>query len=275
MSGTLYIVATPIGNLGDMSPRAIETLKSVTLIAAEDTRHSKPLLQHFGINTATCAYHEHNEAQQTRKLIEKLQNDESIALISDAGTPLINDPGFYLVAEALQHAISVIPIPGPSAVVTALSIAGLPTDRFVYEGYLPAKSGARKKKLDQIKNEARTLVFYETPHRIKEAIQDIAAVLGDKRRMTLARELTKQFEQIVQGDVSTIMQQLDDDTIKQKGEFVIVVEGQAAQIIEDAEIIRIYELLTEKMSAKDAVALTAKITGKNKNAVYEISLRDN
>lgn len=273
MSGILYIVATPIGNLGDMGSRAVEILKSVSLIAAEDTRHSKSLLQHFGINTNTCAYHEHNEEKQTNNLIEKLQNDESIALISDAGTPLINDPGFRLVSAAVALDIPVVPVPGPSAVITALSVAGLPTDRFVYEGYLPAKSGARKKKLSLLINEPRTLVFYETPHRIQDSIRDIATVFGETRRITLARELTKQFEQIVHGDINAIMQQIENDTIKQKGEFVIVIEGAEETVIDDAEILRIYQLLAEKMSPKDAVVLTANITGKNKNAVYEISLK--
>ena len=273
MNGTLYIVATPIGNLGDMSPRAVEILKSVAIIAAEDTRHSKPLLQHFGIKTDTCAYHEHNEDKQTGALIETLKNNESVALISDAGTPLINDPGFRLVASALENGITVTPVPGPSAVITALSVAGLPTDRFVYEGYLPAKTSARKTKLEQLKHEPRTIIFYETPHRITEAMNDIVTVFGETRRMTLARELTKKFEQIVHGESKSIQQQLLDDRIKQKGEFVIVINGMEETALADVEVLRIQNILEEKLSTKDAAALTAKITGRKKNEIYELSLK--
>lgn len=272
MNGTLYIVATPIGNLGDMSPRAVEILKSVDLIAAEDTRHSRPLLQHFAINTPMYAYHEHNEIEQTVKLIERLNNGESIAIISDAGTPLINDPGYRLVAAAHEHNITVSPVPGSSAVITALSVAGLPTDRFVYEGYLVAKSGSRKKQLEQLQQESRTIVFYETPHRIKEALDHIAEVFGNDRQMTIARELTKQFEQIVHGDVESIRQLLADGIIKPKGEFVIVIDGIKDITVEEAEVIRIYKILSGKLSSKDAVVLTAEITGMKKNAVYELSL---
>ncbi len=272
VTATLYIVATPIGNLGDISQRAIDTLKQVDLVAAEDTRHSRPLLQQFGITTSLCAYHEHNEQEQTSKLIEKLQAGESIALISDAGTPLINDPGYKLVAAAHDQQIPVVPIPGASAVIAALSASGLATVRFTYEGYLPAKSEARKKCLAEQLHEARTMVFYETPHRIQDAIKDIQTVFGDERRITVARELTKQYEQIVRDSISNIAKQLNDETIKAKGEFVIIIEGAEAVAVDDAEALRIQSILAETMSTKDAAALTARITGRKKNEIYKLAV---
>jgi 16S rRNA (cytidine1402-2'-O)-methyltransferase len=272
LSGLLYIVATPIGNLGDISERAIEILKQVDLIAAEDTRHSNTLLQRFGINTKICAYHEHNEEKITPQLIEQIQNGESIALISDAGTPLINDPGYKLVVAAYDNNIKVVPIPGPSAIITALSASGLPTNRFSYEGYLPAKSEARKKCLQELMSESRTLVFYEAPHRIVESLKIMQEIFGDERRVTIARELTKQFEQIVRDKLSVINEKLENDEIKIKGEFVVIVEGAKETTVSNAEAIRINQILAEKLSPKDAAKLTAKITGKKKNEVYKLVL---
>jgi 16S rRNA (cytidine1402-2'-O)-methyltransferase len=268
----LYIVATPIGNLGDISERAIEILKQVDLIAAEDTRHSKTLLERFSIKTRVCAYHEHNEEQLTSQLIEKLMAGESVALISDAGTPLINDPGYKLVAAAHDNAIKVVPIPGPSAVITALSASGLSTNKFIFEGYLPTKTEARKKCLQELENESRTLVFYETPHRIKESMLDLQTILGKERRITIARELTKQFEQIVRDTLSVINEKLESEEIKHKGEFVVIVEGAQKVSVTDAEALRINQILSEKLSPKDAAGLTAKITGKKKNEVYQLAL---
>ncbi len=272
MSGLLYIVATPIGNLGDISERAIEILKQVDLIAAEDTRHSKTLLERFGIKTKMSAYHEHNEEKVTPKLIQQIQAGESIALISDAGTPLINDPGYKLVVAAHDNNIQVIPIPGPSAIITALSASGLPTNKFIFEGYLPAKSEARKTRLNELKNESRTLVFYEAPHRIVESANIMQEIFGAERRVTIARELTKQFEQIVRDTFSAINEKLESGEIKIKGEFVVIVEGTKETSVTDKEVLRINQILSEKCSPKDAAGLTAKITGKKKNEVYQLTL---
>jgi 16S rRNA (cytidine1402-2'-O)-methyltransferase len=273
MEAALYIVATPIGNLADISERAIETLKQVDLIAAEDTRHSNTLLQRFGINTKICAYHEHNEEKVTQRLIQQMQNGESIALISDAGTPLINDPGYKLVVAAHDNNIKVVPIPGPSAIITALSASGLPTNKFTYEGYLPAKTEARKKCLQGLMSESRTLVFYEAPHRIVESLKIMQEIFGAERRVTVARELTKQFEQIVRDKLSVINEKLEKEEIKIKGEFVIIVEGAQETTVSDAEALRINQILSEKLSPKEAARMTAKITGKKKNEVYQLALK--
>ena len=272
MEAALYIVATPIGNLGDISERAIEILKQVNLIAAEDTRHSKTLLERFGIKTKVTAYHEHNEEKVTQQLIEQIQKGESIALISDAGTPLINGPGYKLVVAAHDNKIQVVPIPGPSAIITALSASGLPTNKFIYEGYLPAKNKARKTRLKELKNESRTIVFYEAPHRIIESLKIMQEILGEKRRVTIARELTKQFEQIVRDQLSGINKKLANEKIKQKGEFVVVVEGAKEMTVSDEEVLRINQILAEKMSPKEAAGITAKITDRKKNEVYKLAL---
>jgi 16S rRNA (cytidine1402-2'-O)-methyltransferase len=272
MEAALYIVATPIGNLGDISERAIEILKQVDLIAAEDTRHSKTLLERFGIKTKTCACHEHNEEKVTQQLIQQLRDGQSIALISDAGTPLINDPGYKLVVAAHDNNIQVVPIPGPSAIITALSVSGLPTNKFIFEGYLPAKNEARKTRLCELKNESRTLVFYEAPHRIVESVKIMQEIFGAERRVTIARELTKQFEQIVRDNLSVINEKLESGEIKIKGEFVVIIEGAKETSVTDQEAMRINQILSEKLSPKDAAGLTAKITGRKKNEVYKLSL---
>lgn len=274
MNPTLYIVATPIGNLGDISQRAIDVLKAVDLIAAEDTRHSKTLLQSFTITTPVRAYHEHNEDETTARLIELLVAGQSIALISDAGTPLINDPGYKLVAAALENGIAVVPVPGPSAIIAALSVAGLPTHRFAFEGYLPAKTTARKKLLKTLTNETRTLVFYETPHRIQDALEDMQSIFGSQRRVSIARELTKRFEQVVLAPVANIIADIADGAITSKGEFVIVVDGATDSPVEDNEVKRVHEILASKLSSKDAVLLTTRITGRSKNDVYKLALGD-
>ncbi len=272
MSGLLYIVATPIGNLSDISVRAVEVLKQVGLIAAEDTRHSKTLLERFGIKTRVTAYHEHNEEKVTQQLIQQIQKGESIALISDAGTPLINDPGYNLVVSAHDNKIQIVPIPGPSAIITALSASGLPTNKFIYEGYLPAKNKARETRLKELKNESRTLVFYEAPHRIVESLKIMQEIFGEQRRVTIGRELTKQFEQIVRDQLSVINKKIENEEIKQKGEFVVVVEGAKEMAVSDKETLRINQIIAEKMSPKEAASLTAKITGKKKNEVYKLEL---
>jgi 16S rRNA (cytidine1402-2'-O)-methyltransferase len=270
MEAVLYIVATPIGNLGDISERAIEILKQVDLIAAEDTRHSKTLLERFGIKSKITSYHEHNEEKVTQQLIQQIQAGESIAIISDAGTPLINDPGYKIVVAAHDNNIQVVPIPGPSAIITALSASGLPTNKFIYEGYLPAKSEARKTRLKELKIESRTLVFYEAPHRIVESVKIMQEILGDNRRVTIARELTKKFEQIVRESLSVINEKLESEEIKHKGEFVVIVEGAKEMSVSDEEVLRINQILAEKMTPKDAAGLTAKITDKKKNEVYQL-----
>ena len=273
LAGNLYIIATPIGNLDDISTRAIATLQEVDRIAAEDTRHSKSLLERYAINTPVCAYHEHNESKFTIKLIEQLLAGQNIALISDAGTPLINDPGYKLVAAAHDNNIRVIPIPGPSAIITALSVAGLATDRFIFAGYPPAKIEARKKYLQDYCFETRTLVFYEAPHRIVELIHTMLEIFGPDRRITIARELTKQFEQIVRDTIHGIALKLDAETIKIKGEFVIIVAGSAEQQTSDDEALRINQIIATELPPKKAAELTARITGKKKNEIYQLALK--
>ena len=204
MSGTLYVVATPIGNLADLTPRAREVLASVALIAAEDTRHTRQLLQSFGIGTALTSLHEHNEAHKSDELVARLAQGESIALVCDAGTPLVSDPGFDLVAAARREGIAVVAIPGACAAIAALSVAGLPTDRFAFEGFLPAKSAARSERLAQLASEERTLIFYEAPHRLAEVLRDMAQLLGAERRASISRELTKRFETTYGGTLAEL-----------------------------------------------------------------------
>ncbi len=275
--GTLYVVATPIGNLGDMSQRAIEVLQQVDMIAAEDTRRSGRLLQHFDISGRFLALHEHNERQVTGRVLDYLQQGKSIALISDAGTPLLSDPGYYLVREAIRAGFRIIPIPGPSAVATALSAAGLPTDRFRFEGFLPAKSTARRNRLMQIKDETATLVFYEAPHRILETLADMQEVFGGEREAILARELTKTFETFLRGNLEAIRQRVETDTDQQKGEMVILLHGapppDSSGISAEAE--RILNILLKELPLKQAAALASEITGVKKNRLYEHALKRN
>ena len=270
MVGHLYIVATPIGNLGDITKRAIEILQQVDLIAAEDTRRSKILLEHFAISSEIIAYHEHNENKLTPKLIKYLDNGKSIALISDAGTPLINDPGYKLVISAHDKDIKVIPIPGVSAIITGLSVSGISCNKFIFEGYLPSKTISRKKYLKTLITESRTLVFYEAPHRISELIADMCIIFGSSRRIAIARELTKKHEQILQGTLSSIKLKIETGEIKNKGEFVVLVEGEQENLICNSEILRINHILLEKLSSKDAIKLTAQITKKKKNDIYKL-----
>ena len=270
MSGCLYIVATPIGNLDDITKRAISTLDQVDLIAAEDTRHSRKLLNHLDINNNIIAYFEHNEEELTAKLIDKLIGGVSIALISDAGTPLISDPGYKLVSAAYNANITVIPIPGPSSAIAALSTSGLPCVKFIFEGYLPPKKVARQKYLKTLILEKRTLIFYETPHRILSSIKDMHSIFGGDRYVTIARELTKKHEQITRGNLFNIKSKIETTEIKNKGEFVIILEGNRDDSIKDSEILRINKILRDKISSKDAISLTSKITGKKKNEIYKL-----
>jgi len=272
--GTLYIVATPIGNLQDMSQRAIEILKSVQGIAAEDTRHSASLLRHFLINTPTLALHEHNERERASVLLERLQRGESIALISDAGTPLINDPGYFLVRVARNAGIRVVPIPGPSAVIAALSVSGLPTDRFCFEGFLAAKSKTRLQQLEKLRNETRTLIFYEAPHRVLETLQDMQQIWGIAREVVIARELTKMYETIYSAPLAELIEWVKSDENQQRGEIVLLVRG-AEDLPTESEKLSVESILTillNELPLKQAVELTAKITKKRKNDIYQRAL---
>jgi 16S rRNA (cytidine1402-2'-O)-methyltransferase len=272
-SAALYLVATPIGNLGDISARAIETLQSVSLIAAEDTRHSKRLLQHFGIDTRLIAYHEHNEEQQTPVLIDRMLKGQSVALISDAGTPLVSDPGYRLVQAALQYNIKVVPVPGPCAAIAALSASGLPTDRFVFEGFPPAKSGARQNYLQTLQAEPRTLVFYVSCHRITDTLKDMAGVFGGQRQAVLARELTKTFETIRKTTLIELAEWVASDPNQQKGEIVLLVEGASEPGDEEQRLLRrLLPVLVDVLPVKQAATIAAKVTGLNKNDLYKQAL---
>jgi len=273
--GTLYVVATPIGNLDDISARALAILRHVALIAAEDTRHSARLMQHFGISTPLAACHEHNEREHGGRFLARLQAGEDVALISDAGTPLISDPGFHLVRQVRAAGIAVVPVPGACALIAGLSAAGLPSDRFIFEGFLPAKGAARRARLEQVKEESRTLIFYEAPHRILECVEDMRAVFGDERQAVLARELTKTFETIRGLPLVELHEWIAADSNQQRGECVVLVSGWQAPEGEDAvsaEALRVLDLLLGELPLKRAAALAAEITGVRKNLLYQVAL---
>lgn len=273
--GTLYVVATPIGNLDDISARALRILREVPLIAAEDTRHSARLLQHFGIPTPLAACHEHNERDQGGRFLARLQAGEDVALISDAGTPLISDPGYHLVRQVRAAGIPVVPVPGACALIAALSAAGLPSDRFIFEGFLPAKSAGRRARLEQVREEPRTLIFYEAPHRILESLQDMRDVFGGERPALLARELTKTFETLQGLPLAELCQWVAADSNQQRGECVVLVAGWQAPEGEEAvsaEALRVLDLLMAEMPLKRAAALAAEITGVRKNLLYQVAL---
>jgi len=273
INGALYVVATPIGNLGDISRRAIEVLGGVDVIAAEDTRHSGKLLHHLGVKTPTLALHDHNERAMSESIVARLQEGEAVALISDAGTPLISDPGYHLVTQARVAGCQVIPVPGASALLAALSASGLPSDRFTFEGFLPAKAGARTAKLEPLRDDPRTLLFYEAPHRIEASIAAMATVFGDERPAVIARELTKTFETIHGGTLAELSNWLAADANQRKGEFVVVVGGAPAEMrAVDREAERVLRLLLAEISVKQAVVLAAKITGVKKNLLYQFAL---
>ncbi|MBK4993945.1 16S rRNA (cytidine(1402)-2'-O)-methyltransferase [Pseudomonas sp. S37] len=273
--GTLYVVATPIGNLDDMSARALKVLADVALIAAEDTRHSIRLLQHFGIDTPLAACHEHNERDEGGRFLTKLLAGENVALVSDAGTPLISDPGYHLVRQARAAGVSVVPVPGACALIAALSAAGLPSDRFIFEGFLPAKQAGRRARLEQVKEEPRTLIFYEAPHRILECLEDMEAVFGGERPALLARELTKTFETLKGLPLAELRAFVAGDSNQQRGECVVLVGGWSAPEGEQAvsaEAQRVLELLLAELPLKRAAALAAEITGVRKNLLYQLAL---
>lgn len=274
-TGSLYVVATPIGNLDDMSVRALKVLREVALIAAEDTRHSLRLMQHFGIATPLAACHEHNERDEGSRFIARLLAGDNVALISDAGTPLISDPGYHLVRQARAAGIQVIPIPGACALIAALSAAGLPSDRFIFEGFLPAKSVGRKARLELLKEEPRTVIFYEAPHRILECLQDLEDIFGADRPAVLGRELTKTFETLKGLPLGELRAFVEGDSNQQRGECVVLVAGWSAPEGEDvigAEARRILDLLLQEMPLKRAAALAAEITGVRKNLLYQVAL---
>jgi len=268
MSGTLFIVATPIGNLEDLSPRARQTLAEVDLIAAEDTRRTGRLLSHFGVKTRLLALHDHNEADRAAALIDKLQSGKNIALVSDAGTPLISDPGYRLVRAAHDADITVAPIPGPSALTAALSVAGLPTDRFCFEGFLPAKKKARCDTLANLVNETRTIVFFESVHRIQDCLNDLVDIFGGERRAFVARELTKMHEQGVSAMLSELAQHVASEEIPHKGELVVIVEGGDAGS-SSLEVDRLLVELSGKLPDKEVARIVSKVTGEKRNALYK------
>lgn len=273
-TGILYVVATPIGNLTDITLRAIETLKGVDAIAAEDTRHTSGLLSHFGISKKLIAVHEHNEHQSAEKLLAQLKAGDNIALVTDAGTPGISDPGAVVVDFVRKAGVKVVPIPGVSAVIAALSVSGIVQNGFMFHGFLPASGAARRKALEALKTQTITLVFYEAPHRIIESITDMANVLGAERRITFAREITKTFETIYSCNLADAANWLQADTNQQRGEFVLLVEAAAIKVAEEFsdEVVRILKLLLADLPLKQAVRLTAEITNEKKNDLYEFAL---
>ena len=272
-SNTLYIVATPIGNLADITQRALSVLANVDVIACEDTRHTQKLLSAYSIKNKTLSLHDHNESQRQSQIADMLNEGKSIALVSDAGTPLISDPGYHIVNYLKAQNFNVVPIPGPCAAITALSAAGLPTDRFSFEGFLPSKQGARKKVLTDLVNETRTMVFYDAPRRAIDTIEDIVEVLGQERQVVIARELTKTFETIHRGTAEQLVSWLKEDANQLKGEMVLIIEGYKADTEHiPAKAIETLKLLLAHMKPKAACAIVADIHGLKKNALYEFAL---
>lgn len=272
-AGRLFVIATPIGNRDDITLRAISVLREADRILAEDTRHSRRLLDHLGIQRPMLALHEHNEAEAVQRIVDLLLQGESLALISDAGTPLISDPGFPLVRRCREEGIAVVAVPGACAAIAGLCVSGLPTDRFRFEGFLPRKQQARVAHLESLRRESATLVFYESSHRIEDALADIAAAMGEDRHVVIARELTKVHETILAGGVGEVLAQVRADENQRKGEFVVMIagaitEGGDASIEADA----LLETLLEELSVKQAAGLAARITGQKKNALYQRAL---
>ena len=271
MSGSLYIIATPIGNLSDITLRAIETLKNVDLVLAEDTRHSKKLFDHYEIKSPLTAFHEHNENEKASGIISKINSGKSIALISDAGTPLISDPGYQLVSEAKKIGINVIPIPGPNAAIAALSSSGIASSSFSFFGFLPAKQASRLKLLKTKRSLDETIIFYESPKRILATIKDMMAVFGETRRVCLAKELTKSFETILNDNLIALIDYLEGDPSHQKGEFVLIVSPDDKIDFDEAksELEKILPILCDEMGASKAAKLASKITGLDKKYCYQ------
>lgn len=275
LSPGLYVVATPLGNLADISRRALEVLAQASLVAAEDTRHSAKLLQHYQIKADLVSCHEFTSEAKIQSLLSRLQSGESIALVSDAGTPLISDPGYVLVAECHRLGITVHPVPGACAAIAALSVGGLPSHSFRFEGFLPAKPGNRKKALQALVAERATLIFYEAPHRVLACVEDIAQVFGGDRRMTVCRELTKRWETVKCAVAEEIVEWMQSDSNQQRGEFVLLVEGATEAETGgevSTEVQHMLSVLMESMSVSQAAAVAAKITGMKKNHLYKLAL---
>lgn len=271
-AGVLYVVATPLGNLADLSRRAAEVLGAVDAIAAEDTRHSRILLQHYGIGARCVSLHEHNESARVPQLLERLHGGDAIALISDAGTPLISDPGYRLVRTAREAGIRVSPVPGPCALTAALSVSGLAADRFVFEGFLPARPAARRQRLRSLVQESRTLILYESSHRIAASLKDLNEVFGPARRAVIGRELTKRFETVRGDSLGKLCSWLTADKDQQKGEFVVLIEGAAPVEPPDDQAQTLLAVLLKEVSVKTAARLAAEITGQNRNRLYKLAL---
>jgi 16S rRNA (cytidine1402-2'-O)-methyltransferase len=269
MSGTLFIIATPIGNLEDLTPRARQTLAEVDLIAAEDTRHTGRLLSHIGVKSRLMALHDHNEEKSVANIIRRLQDGQSIALVSDAGTPLVSDPGYRLVCAARDNDIVVSPIPGANAAIAALSVAGLATDRFSFEGFGPAKKSARREWLRALASETRTMIFYESVHRIAGCLADMVEIFGASRAAFIGRELTKMHEQCVQSSLRSLQEMLADGTIVNKGEFVIAVAGTDEKPASSLDVDWLLLQLAEDLPAKKVAKIAARISGKKKNQLYD------
>lgn len=267
--GTLYVVATPIGNLADMTPRANQVLAAVDAICAEDTRHTRQLLSAFGLEKPLVALHEHNEGEMAARLVERLRAGQALALVSDAGTPLVSDPGYRLVREVRAAGLKVSPVPGACAAIAALSVAGIASDRFCFEGFLPAKAAARRERLHALVRETRTLVFYESAHRVEESLADLAAIFGAGREAVLARELTKLFETVLGDTLGAIAQRVQGDENQRKGEFVLIVGGCADDIAAIlAEGQRLYLKLAEYLKPSQAAKLAAELSGAPRKALY-------
>lgn len=274
--GSLFVVATPIGNLEDISFRAVNTLKNVELIVAEDTRHSKKLLSHYDINTPLWAYHDYSKQSVTDKILSRLSAGDNIALISDAGTPLISDPGYRLVSAAHELGIKVRPLPGPCALISALCVSGLPSDRFLFTGYLPAKSCARKREIEQMAGSTYTWIFYETPHRIVHTLYDLMHTVGSARKIVLARELTKRFETVLSGTTEELYSYVTEDPNQQKGEFVVLVCGKEKEkSAVDSQAEHMMKTLMSELSIKQSSALAAKLTGIQRRELYNLGLKLN
>lgn len=274
--GVLYVVPTPIGNLADMVPRALSVLQTADVIAAEDTRHSGKLMQHFQISTPMIAYHDFSSEQRCEELLQRLVCGQNVALISDAGTPLISDPGYRLVALAREAGIEVVPVPGACAAIAALSASGLPSDRFSFEGFPPAKSGQRKDRFAELLESPYTLIFYESPHRIVASLTDMVTIFGSERRLVMAREISKTFETFLSGTTASVLHQVTGDPNQQKGEIVLLVEGHRPTLEPDgpgAEARRVMQLLLDaQLPLKQAAGLAAAIAGDKKNRLYEWAL---
>ena len=274
LCGTLYIVATPIGNLQDITQRALAVFAEVDLIAAEDTRHSGLLLSHYGIKKPFFALHDHNEQQKADLLVEKLRVGTNIALISDAGTPLISDPGFHLVRKCRQAGVKVVPLPGACAAITALCASGIASDRFCFEGFLPAKSKARRDRLQNLQKEDRSLIFYESTHRILDTLADVEELFGAERYVVLAREITKTWETISGDSVGNLRRWLSEDANRTKGEMVLIVEGciETGETEFSPEVVKALKLIAAELPLKKAAAIVAELYGYKKNALYQFGL---